>query len=150
MKKILLVIAFLFAGFIIFISYSKTAFHKSHPFLSEQEVKKSDSVLGKAFSDHLSSFKISGQGVVVKVLPDDISGTRHQRFIVELASGQTLLIAHNIDIANRVGSLRESDTVRFSGEYEWNDQGGVIHNTHRDPKGRHAAGWLEYKGKRYE
>lgn len=50
----------------------------------------------------------------------------NQKFIVKLASGQTLLVAHNIDVAPRIQSLRAGDRVQFSGEYEWNDKGGVI------------------------
>ncbi len=83
-------------------------------------------------------------------MSDDNDGSRHQRFILRLGSGQSLLIAHNIDIAPRVATLRTGDTVSFYGEYEWNDKGGVIHWTHRDPQGQHAAGWLEHNGQRYQ
>jgi hypothetical protein len=86
----------------------------------------------------------------MKLLPDDNIGSRHQKFIIKLSSGQTLLMAHNIDLAHRIGSLREGDSVQFYGEYEWNNKGGVIHWTHRDPSGSHVAGWLQHQGKRYE
>ena len=49
--------------------------------------------------------EVEGRGHVVRVLADDRQGARHQRFIVRLASGQTLLIAHNIDVAPRVQGL---------------------------------------------
>jgi hypothetical protein len=84
------------------------------------------------------------------MLPDDQDGSRHQRFIVQLASGQTVLIAHNIDIATRVDALKVGDTVRFYGEYVWNARGGVIHWTHHDPQGRHVAGWVMRDGKTYQ
>ena len=87
-----------------------------------------------------SGQQVRGQGTVSRILPDDNDGSRHQRFILRLSSGRTLLIAHNIDLAPRVSSLRTGDTVSFNGEYEWNDKGGVIHWTHHDPQGRHAAG----------
>lgn len=109
----------------------------------------SDKVLASAFDDRRSDVQIEGQGVVVRVLPDDNDGSRHQRFIVRLDSGQTVLIAHNIDLAPRLSSIREGDTVAFKGEYEWNSKGGVIHWTHRDPNGRHAAGWLRHNGQTY-
>ena len=94
--------------------------------------------------------QVSGIGKVTRVLSDDNDGSRHQRFVLELSSGRTLLVAHNIDLAPRISSLRTGDTVSFYGEYETNAQGGVIHWTHHDPQGRHVAGWLEHNGKRYQ
>lgn len=100
--------------------------------------------------DWRSGQQVQSGGEVIRVLSDDNDGSRHQRFIVRLSSGRTLLIAHNIDLAPRVPSIRVGDTVSFNGEYEWNDKGGVIHWTHRDPQNRHQAGWVEHKGKRYQ
>jgi len=75
-----------------------------------------------------------------------VEGDRHQRFILRLSSGQTLLIVHNLDLAPRAPVERGSRaTVR--GEYEWNEQGGVIHWTHHDPDGRRPGGWIRV-GKR--
>lgn len=109
-----------------------------------------DSVLATAFANQTSDIQVEGKGSVVKVLPDDNDGSRHQRFIVRLASGQTILIAHNIDLAPRVPSLTEGDNVSFSGEYEWNPKGGVVHWTHHDPDGRHQAGWIERNGQVFQ
>jgi len=97
-----------------------------------------------------SGQQVQGTGTAVRVLSDDDDGSRHQRFILRMSSGQTLLIAHNIDLALRVSSLRAGDTVAFFGEYETNSQGGVIHWTRRDPQGRHAERWLEHEGRRYQ
>jgi len=97
-----------------------------------------------------SGQQVKGSGRVVRILADDNDGSRHQRFILEMSSGQTLLVAHNIDLAPRISSLSTGDTVAFYGEYETNTQGGVIHWTHHDPQGRHAAGWLEHRGRRYQ
>jgi len=94
--------------------------------------------------------QFEGEGTVVRVLPDDNQGSRHQRFIVRLASGRTVLIAHNIDIAPRVEGLSAGDTVSFSGEFEDNDKGGVVHWTHHDPGGRHVSGWIKYRGRIYQ
>ena len=104
----------------------------------------------KADAQWRSGQQVRATGTVSRILPDDNDGSRHQRFILRLNSGQTLLIAHNIDLAPRVPSLQTGDTVSFYGEYVWNDRGGVIHWTHHDPQGRHAAGWLEHKGRRYQ
>lgn len=109
-----------------------------------------DSVLAAAFANQASDIQVEGRGNVVKVLPDDNDGSRHQRFIVRLGSGQTLLIAHNIDLAPRIPALKEGDNVSFNGEYEWNQTGGVVHWTHRDPDGRHQAGWIEHSGQMFQ
>ena len=106
--------------------------------------------LARAFEQGISNVQVEGQGVVRRVLPDDNDGSRHQRFVVALSSGQTLLVAHNIDLAPRVIGLREGDAVSFSGEYEWNAKGGVIHWTHRDPGKRHPAGWIKHNGEVYQ
>ena len=109
-----------------------------------------DSAIRSAFNGRRSGVQVSGEGIVSKLLPDDNDGSRHQRFIITLSSGQTLLVAHNIDIAPRVETLREGDSVAFNGVYEWNAKGGIIHWTHRDPDGKHEAGWLKHAGRTYE
>lgn len=108
-----------------------------------------EEILQRAFEKRQSNIQIEGRGVVKKTLPDDNKGSRHQRFILQLSSGQTLLVAHNIDLAERIKGLKKGDTVGFYGEYEWSQQGGVIHWTHHDPRGRHADGWLQHNGKIY-
>ena len=86
---------------------------------------------------------------VVRELRDDLEGSRHQRFILQVEPSLTLLISHNIDLAPRV-PLRAGDSISFRGEYEWNDRGGVVHWTHHDPRGRRRGGWIEHDGRRYE
>jgi ABC-type glycerol-3-phosphate transport system substrate-binding protein len=109
-----------------------------------------DAVLARAFAERTSGLEVEGQGAVERLLADDTSGERHQRFIVRLASGQTLLIAHNIDVAPRVEGLQAGDPVSFKGEYVWNAEGGLVHWTHRDPGSGHVAGWIKYRGKTYQ
>lgn len=109
-----------------------------------------DYQLKKAFENHQSDLQIKGQGKVVHILPDDNKGSRHQRFLLKLNNQQTLLVAHNIDLAPRIPRLNIGDTVQFYGEYEWNKKGGVIHWTHKDPRNRHAHGWLKHNGRVYE
>jgi len=94
--------------------------------------------------------QVRGHGEVVRLLPDDDEGSRHQRFILRTADGHTLLVAHNIDLAPRLEHLARGDVVRFNGEYAWNERGGVVHWTHRDPAGRHDDGWLQHRGRTYQ
>lgn len=109
-----------------------------------------DDPIARAFANESSDIQVEGEGTVIRLLPDDSNGSRHQRFIIELASGQTLLITHNIDIATRIGGLEVGDSVRFNGEYVWNAKGGLVHWTHHDPQRRHVAGWLVHNGKTYQ
>jgi hypothetical protein len=109
-----------------------------------------DNAIRRAFNSRSSDVQVEGEGVVTRLLEDDLEGGRHQRFIVRLASGQTILIAHNIDIAPRVDGLHKGDSISFNGEYVWNRLGGTVHWTHHDPNGRHSAGWLKHDGRTYQ
>jgi len=94
--------------------------------------------------------EVGGEGTIVRILADDREGDTHQRFILRLSSGQTLLVAHNIDIAPRIEDIQVGDRVAFRGVYECSEEGGTIHWTHRDPDGTHLAGWLRHGGRTYQ
>ncbi len=102
------------------------------------------------FQRQQSDVQVTGSGRVIKILADDLKGSRHQRFILQLPPGITVLVAHNIDLAPKLHGLKAGDTVEFYGEYEWNTRGGVIHWTHDDPAGRHVDGWLKFNGQLYQ
>jgi Protein of unknown function (DUF3465) len=106
--------------------------------------------LAAAYRTHQSRVEVCGHGVIAKVLKDDTRGIRHQRFVVRLSPGQTVLIAYNFDLAPRIEGLQVGSPIEFVGEYEWNGQGGVVHWTHRDPDGHHPAGWIQYEGRQYQ
>ncbi len=106
--------------------------------------------IAEAYANRADGLQVTGEGTVSRLLADDEEGGRHQRFILRLGSGQTLLVAHNIDLAPRIDSIQVGDTVTFNGVYEWNDRGGVIHWTHHDPQGQHEAGWLRHRGRTYQ
>ena len=86
---------------------------------------------------------------MAKLLPDDVQGSRHQRFLLRVDGGPTILVAHNVDLAERVTPLHAGDVVRFRGEYVWNAKGGILHWTHADPEGRREGGWIESGGRRF-
>jgi len=106
--------------------------------------------ISSAYENRLSNVQLEGSGRVEKVLRDDLEGSRHQRIILRISDSQTVLIAHNIDLAPRVENIKKGDQLDFFGEYEWNNKGGVIHWTHRDPGGKHVDGWLKHQGKLYQ
>ena len=142
MKKLMLVAA-LIAGTYLWFN------EQNHPIDSvavDHQSLSAPSLLTQADSNR----QVQGEGVVVKVLPDDEKGSRHQKFIIALASGQRILMAHNIDLAPRIPAIASGDTIEFSGEYEWNERGGVVHWTHHDPRGRHESGWLRAAGRTYQ
>lgn len=115
-----------------------------------QDIELTPGAIEEAFEQGRGDVWVTQRGEVSRILRDDTKGSRHQRFIVRLPSGQTVLIAHNIDLAPRVANIAKGDTIVFRGEYEWNDKGGVVHWTHHDPRGRREGGWLQHGGRRYE
>lgn len=106
--------------------------------------------IARAFANHARDIGVDGSGSVSRVLSDDNQGERHQRFLVLLPTGQSILIVHNIDIAPRVENLRVGDEIEFEGEYVWNDRGGLVHWTHHDPSRRHRPGWVKHAGHVYQ
>ena len=111
---------------------------------------KSNNDILAAFKNQSSDVQVRGKGVVSRLLRDDNEGSRHQKFILKLTNGQTVLVSHNIDLAPRISDLKKGDNIEYYGEYEWNEKGGVLHWTHDDPAGRHEDGWLKHKGKIYQ
>ncbi len=118
--------------------------------LFSSSVWASNADVKRAFDSHRSDVQVEGVGEVIRVLPDDNKGLRHQKFILRLDNSLTILIAHNIDLAPRIPNLKKGDTVKFYGEYEYSNKGGVVHWTHLDPGNRHTHGWLKHNGRTYE
>lgn len=102
----------------------------------------------QAAQSQKSGWWLETTATVIKRLRDDTKGHPHQKFLIKLAPDITLLVAHNLDLAQRV-PLKEGDSIQLRGRYEWNNRGGVLHWTHHDPKGRQTGGWIKHKGKDY-
>ena len=134
----------LILGFII-VGYAASGYSPEQAVLDPQS-----STIERAFQQQQSDLQVEVTGIVIKLLSDDEKGSRHQRFIIKLVSGQTILIAHNIDLALKISQLNVGDEVSIYGEYEWNDKGGVLHWTHHDPAKRHIDGWIKHHGKTYQ
>ncbi len=120
---------------------------KSSPAASDR-ARSGQQVLRDLYRDHQSGVWIEADGTVERILRDDNKGDRHQRLIIDIGEGHTILIAHNIDLAKRV-PVSEGDRVVFRGRYEWNDRGGVVHWTHHDPRGRGPGGWITHGSDTY-
>ena len=105
--------------------------------------------VAQAFAAQRSGLWLETSGRVIRVLRDDNEGARHQKFIMELDGGHSVLVAHNIDLAKRIPA-RKGLSLTVRGRYEWNDRGGVIHWTHHDPDGREPGGWIEVEEVRYD
>ena len=86
---------------------------------------------------------------VCRILPDDTKGLPHQLFLVQLANGTSVKVAHDTKYAPKV-PIQVGDTVTIKGEYIWNRKGGVIHWTHHSDTPRHEGGYIDFGGKRYE
>lgn len=104
--------------------------------------------LSKPFRKSDTGSWIEVTGFVRRLLSDDNDGSRHQRFIIDIGGGNTLLIAHNIDLVKRI-PLGMGDRVQVRGMYEWNDLGGLVHWTHHDPLGVEEGGYVRYRARVY-
>ncbi len=112
------------------------------------EPTEEQSNLRKYFEQKRSGVWVEATAKVSRLLSDDLEGDRHQRLIVRMPDGHTVLIAHNIDLAKRVPVSR-GESIRFRGRFEYNEQGGVVHWTHKHPRGTGPAGWISYRDHKY-
>ncbi|AXQ21741.1 DUF3465 domain-containing protein [Acinetobacter wuhouensis] len=129
---------------------TQTATHTDIESHSNSQNQHGLEVIRKAYDKKLSNVQVQSIGKVKAILRDDNEGSRHQKFILSLDNGLTVLVAHNIDLAPRIENLKKGDMVEFFGEYEYSNQGGVMHWTHHDPSRRHTNGWLKHDGKTYQ
>jgi Protein of unknown function (DUF3465) len=97
-----------------------------------------------------SGVTLTADGKLDQILSDNINGEHAQQFTLRLPSGAKVLVMHNVDVASRIPDLIPGEAVRIHGEYEWNESGGIVRSTHRDPSGKFDAGWIEYRGQRYD
>ena len=149
MKRILLPLALAIAALQTYEHWPRTD-RAPHVGATAQPANYSNEHILEAFRERRSDVQVQGSGAIVRVLPDDRDGSRHQRIIVAVAPSHTVLIAHNIDLAPRVENPQAGQRIEFNGEYEWNERGGVVHWTHHDPQGQHEPGWVKYRDRLYQ
>ena len=148
-KKLIIIVLIVAISFFISLENNNSDKTTNETITIGNDNSKLKSKLKKIIEAKQSGKIITINAQVIKVLPDDIQGDKHQRLILKvLNSNITLLLAHNIDIAPRVPVIK-NDIILIHGQYEWNEKGGIIHWTHRDVNNKHPNGWVEYKNKRY-
>lgn len=151
--RIVVVILVLIAAYLGINQQQQTPPKNEFPITTSSEVVSTvddHQKIQQAFQQQQNNVQVRASGVVKAILADDHEGSRHQKFILLLKNGLTVLVAHNIDLAPRIENLQKGDAVEFYGEYEYNPKGGVIHWTHHDPQRQHIDGWLKYQGRMYQ
>lgn len=109
-----------------------------------------ESAVVDAWRRRRESVPVDVAAKVVRLLRDDSTGVRHQRFRVQIGTmTATVMISHNVNIAGRV-PVRVGDDVRLRGVYTWTRKGGVIRWTNRDPRGVHPAGYIRLRGRTFQ
>ena len=78
MKARWLVIAVLFAAYFYLNSEHSTSSNNASISAQSPRTDNADAILARAFANHTSNVQVAGEGIVVKLLPDDNSGSRHQ------------------------------------------------------------------------
>jgi len=102
-----------------------------------------------AQSNQESKVEVTVTARVKKLLPDDTRGLQHQKFLLILSNGTSILVANDLTYGQRV-PIQPGDVVKIHGEYIWNRLGGLIHWTHRSDTPRHESGWIEFNGQTYQ
>lgn len=115
-----------------------------------EEAMRNDRDLAGAVEGHVNrrQFLEGGNMEVVKVLPDDNNGLKHQSWIVRLSNGRELRAVYNVDMCERV-PVRVGDRVAMGGEFIWTKYGGLLHWLHHDPRGQRPDGYVYLNGKFY-
>jgi hypothetical protein len=111
-----------------------------------------DRAVCAAYDAGRSHVEVVADGSVTRVLgvaPGRVSP--HEGFLMRLASGCDLVVRveANTDFTGSF-PLAEGERVVVKGEYEYYPRGGVVHWTHRDPRGRHEGGYIQAAGQLYD
>ncbi len=114
-----------------------------------------DRAVCDAYSAQRSRLEVVADGTVTRILgpstPLRAGSSPHEGFLLRLASGCSLVVRveANTDFTGPI-PLSQGQRIAVKGEYEYYPRGGVVHWTHRDPRGRHEGGYIEAGGQVYE
>lgn len=111
-----------------------------------------DGAVCDAYQAGRSRVEVVAQGTITRVL--GVAGGRtspHEGFLMRLDSAcrVTVRVEANADFTGTF-PIAPGDRAVVKGEYEYYPIGGVIHWTHRDPRGRHEGGFVEVGGRTYD
>jgi hypothetical protein len=111
-----------------------------------------DAAVCSAYHNGRSGVEVVADGRVTAIL--GVAQGRvspHEGFLVRLDSGCDVVVRveANTDLTGEFPIAR-GDRVVVKGEYEYYPRGGVIHWTHRDPRGRHEGGYVQLGGRTYQ
>jgi hypothetical protein len=110
-----------------------------------------DAAVCAAFSAQRSGVEVVAQGSVTRVLGVQAGrSSPHEGFLLRLDSGCAIVVRVevNTDFTGTI-PLSIGQRVLVKGDYEYYSRGGVIHWTHRDPRGRHENGYVDVNGTMY-
>jgi hypothetical protein len=110
-----------------------------------------DAAVCAAFSAQRSGVEVVARGRVTRVLGVQAGrSSPHEGFLLRLDSGCALVVRVevNTDFTGTI-PLSIGSVVLVEGDYEYYSRGGVIHWTHRDPRGRHENGYVDVNGTMY-
>ncbi|MBV9719028.1 MAG: DUF3465 domain-containing protein [Candidatus Eremiobacteraeota bacterium] len=110
-----------------------------------------DTALCQAYNSQRSHVEVIADGKVTRIMgvqPGRVSP--HEGFLFRLTSGCDIVVRveANTDFTGPI-PLSIGQRVLVKGEYEFYPLGGVIHWTHRDPRGRHENGYIAAGGQTY-
>ncbi|HKU82152.1 MAG TPA: DUF3465 domain-containing protein [Candidatus Tumulicola sp.] len=111
-----------------------------------------DAAVCDAYRAGRSHVEVVAQGTVVRLLGVAPGRTSpHEGFLMRLDSAcrVTVRVEANADFTGTF-PLARGDRAVVKGEYEYYPIGGVIHWTHRDPRGRHEGGFVQVGGRTYD
>jgi hypothetical protein len=111
-----------------------------------------DGAVCTAYQAGRSHVEVVADGTVTRLLGTHAGiESPHEGFLFRLGSGCSLIVRveSNVDFTGSF-PLDRGEHVVVKGEYEYYPRGGVIHWTHRDPRGRHEGGYVQVDGKIYD
>lgn len=116
---------------------------------------KDNASLYAAWRAGASHVEVTASGTIARVLGVRADGRfgPHEGFLVHLRGagghGLTIEVEDNLRLTGPV-PIEAGEDVVVHGEYEYDLRGGVVHWTHHDPSGHHAAGYIRVNGRLYE